>query len=293
MTQESARNMGWALWNVTKTGLMLTGLLAVFTWLSSGSLGIAVGLGTLRGASFGAPDARVGALGPGSEIFGAMRPESIKAGTAALADGNGARDPSGNEHLRVADYLARKYRVALDSTRSIVASAYVSARDLGVDPALVLAVMGIESRMNPLAASPMGAVGLMQIIPRFHADKLEDMGGIEAALDPAANIRVGTMILKDYLRRFGGLEAGLKAYSGATGDDFGYAAKVMAERDRIKAVAGGDKVAPAAVPVRPPAPPPASERVAPETGPEPTVSRGCEPQNPLACPSLRESDAAT
>ncbi|MBL8380442.1 MAG: transglycosylase SLT domain-containing protein [Burkholderiales bacterium] len=289
MTQESARNMGWALWEVTKAGLMLTGLLAVFTWLSADTLGVA----PVQGARAGAQDARAAALGHGAALFGAMRPESISAGTAALADGDGKRDVAGSEHSRVADYLARKYRVALDSTRSIVASAYVSARDLGVDPALVLAVMGIESRMNPLAASPMGAVGLMQIIPRFHADKLEDVGGMAAALDPAANIRVGTMILKDYLQRFGGVEAGLKAYSGATGDDFGYAAKVLAERDRIKAVANGNKVAPAAVPVRLPASPPSGEQAAPQGAPEPTVRLGCDPQNPLACPSLRESDAAT
>lgn len=289
MTQESARSMGWALWEVTKAGLMLTGLLAVFTWLSSDTLGVA----PVQGARAGVQDARAVPPGPGAALFGAMRPESISAGTAALADGDVKRDPAGSEHARVADYLARKYRVALDSTRSIVASAYVSARDLGVDPALVLAVMGIESRMNPLAASPMGAVGLMQIIPRFHADKLEDVGGMAAALDPAANIRVGTMILKDYLQRFGGVEAGLKAYSGATGDDFGYATKVLAERDRIRAVASGNKVAPAAVPARAPAAPSSAAQPAPQAMPEPTVRLGCEPQNPLACPSLRESDAAT
>ena len=59
----------------------------------------------------------------------------------------------------------------------------------------------------------------------------------EAVLNPVANIRVGTRILKDYLQRFGGVESGLRAYSGATADDFGYAAKVLAERDRLKAAA--------------------------------------------------------
>jgi soluble lytic murein transglycosylase-like protein len=51
----------------------------------------------------------------------------------------------------------------------------------------------------------MGAVGLMQVIPKYHLDKFEELGGPEAVLNPLANIRVGAMILKDTMQRFGGL----------------------------------------------------------------------------------------
>jgi hypothetical protein len=86
----------------------------------------------------------------------------------------------------------------------------------------------------------MGAQGLMQVIPRYHLDKFEELGGKDAVLNPVANIKVGALILKDYISRFGGVEAGLKAYSGAaaTDDDGGYAEKVLDERERIRSAAG-------------------------------------------------------
>jgi soluble lytic murein transglycosylase-like protein len=82
----------------------------------------------------------------------------------------------------------------------------------------------------------MGAVGLMQVIPRFHADKLE--GSDPAAyIEPRTNIDVGARILKEYITR-GGTEAdGLQMYNGATDDPAkSYANKVIGERDRLRQV---------------------------------------------------------
>ena len=124
----------------------------------------------------------------------------------------------------------------------LVRAAYLSGKETGVDPNLILSVMAIESRFHPFAESPMGAKGLMQVIPKFHMDKFDRLGGRDAVLNPVANIKVGAMILQDYIRRFGGVEAGLKMYSGATGDDFGYPSKVLAERDRLAAAGAGKLV---------------------------------------------------
>jgi len=49
----------------------------------------------------------------------------------------------------------------------------------------------------------MGAKGLMQVIPRFHQDKLDALGGEDSVLDPMTNIMVGARILKDAVRRGG------------------------------------------------------------------------------------------
>jgi soluble lytic murein transglycosylase-like protein len=86
----------------------------------------------------------------------------------------------------------------------------------------------------------------MQVIPKYHLDKFEEMGGKEAVLNPVANIKVGALILKDYITRFGGVEAGLKAYSGAalSEEDYGYAGKVLGERERIRAASGVGKAMP-------------------------------------------------
>jgi soluble lytic murein transglycosylase-like protein len=98
----------------------------------------------------------------------------------------------------------------------------------------VLAVISVESRFNPIAESVAGAKGLMQIIPRYHQAKLVDFGGEAALWDPEANIRLGTVILQEYVYRAGTLQAGLQYYNGAFWDGRAqYAQKVMAERARL------------------------------------------------------------
>jgi soluble lytic murein transglycosylase-like protein len=80
----------------------------------------------------------------------------------------------------------------------------------------------------------MGAKGLMQVMPNHHQDKLAAHGGVDAVLDPMTNILTGAMILKDYVRRGGSIEAGLQMYVGAYGDDSNpYPQKVLAEKDRL------------------------------------------------------------
>ncbi len=133
------------------------------------------------------------------------------------------------------DSLSRRFLIASEATASIVSAAYRAADAAGLDPLLVLAVISIESRFNPLAESTMGAKGLMQIIPRFHRAKLAVHGGDQALLDPESNIEVGTRILQEYIDRTGTLEAGLQFYNGALSDPSAkYAQKVMAERLRLE-----------------------------------------------------------
>jgi soluble lytic murein transglycosylase-like protein len=135
------------------------------------------------------------------------------------------------------DYLARRFSIAAAPTALVVGTAFRAAEQSGLDPLLVLAVISIESRFNPIAESVMGAKGLMQIIPKYHMNKLERHGGEDAVLDPESNILVGTRILQEYIHRSGSLEAGLQLYNGATRDyTAGYAQKVMAERARLERV---------------------------------------------------------
>lgn len=144
----------------------------------------------------------------------------------------------------VTSWLAKRYRVATDATDMLVSAAYLTAKEIKLDPLLILSVMAIESGFNPFAESPVGAQGLMQVMSKVHRDKFEDHGGVKAALNPVANIKVGSLILKDYVKRGGSVEAGLKLYvgAGAFDSDAGYGAKVLAEYRRLKEVAMGKKV---------------------------------------------------
>jgi hypothetical protein len=140
-----------------------------------------------------------------------------------------------NEQRALTDFISRRYRVANDAIAGFVATAYRAGLEAKVDPLLILAVMAIESRYNPVAESHMGARGLMQIIPKFHLEKLVDHGGESALLDPEVNIQVGARILREYTRRFGDVETGLQMYAGAFDQPTSqYSAKVLAERARLE-----------------------------------------------------------
>ena len=106
--------------------------------------------------------------------------------------------PLDREQQAVAEFIAKRYRVAEDAAAGFVAIAYRAGEQHRVDPLLILAVMAIESRYNPVAESVMGARGLMQIIPRYHPEKLEPHGGEQVLLEPEVNILVGAQILREY-----------------------------------------------------------------------------------------------
>ena len=134
----------------------------------------------------------------------------------------------------LATFVARHYRVARESARDMVHAAFREGRQNGVDPVLILAVIAVESRFNPIAESEQGAVGLMQIVPRFHMDKVE-AASAPSFLPPRANIAIGARILKESIRRGGGEAAGLQLYNGSFDDETrAYANRVLAERRRLE-----------------------------------------------------------
>ena len=158
--------------------------------------------------------------------------------------------PRAETERRLATYLARRYLVALADTQRVVRAAYQAAQEVGLDPLLLLAVAAVESSFNPRAESDMGAKGLMQIIPKYHPEKLRLAGGDAALFDPEASMRLGALILEEYVRRTGSLRDGLQFYNGAYFDTSAqYTRKVMAERARLEAVVRGfDAVRQAALP---------------------------------------------
>lgn len=133
------------------------------------------------------------------------------------------------------NHVARRYRVSSEVLVPIFHTAQESARELGLDPLLIIAVIGVESSFNPFSQSVVGAQGLMQVMPRFHVDKLPEGAGELPFFDPVTNVQVGARILRESISRHGGLIPGLQQFGGAINDPTQrYARKVLAERQRLE-----------------------------------------------------------
>jgi soluble lytic murein transglycosylase-like protein len=88
-----------------------------------------------------------------------------------------------------------------------------ASRRYRLDPALVLAVVGVESGFRPSAVSPKGAQGLMQLMPRTAAAL-----GVADPLDPEQNLDAGVRHLESLLKLYNGdLTRALAAYNAGSG----------------------------------------------------------------------------
>lgn len=95
------------------------------------------------------------------------------------------------------------------------------AEAYALEESLVYAVIKAESDFDPEAVSPVGAVGLMQLMPETFAWMQSHVGGeydADALRDPAVNIRFGCALLRLLLDEYGDLRTALCAYNAGMGN---------------------------------------------------------------------------
>ncbi len=99
-----------------------------------------------------------------------------------------------------------------------------------LDPELVTAIILVESSARPEARSPKGAMGLMQVMPYWHA--MLGMAGNSSTLE--SNIEAGCLILASNIRRLGE-EDGISSYFwGSQIRGLGYLERVRAARSSVR-----------------------------------------------------------
>jgi soluble lytic murein transglycosylase-like protein len=180
------------------------------------------------------PQIESAALNPTNHAFSQIQKEAER---VPEQDALESRMPADGKLLALAEFVSKRYRVSLDATLELVSAAYVAGEQTGLDPLLILAVMAVESRFNPIAESVAGAKGLMQVIPRYHMEKIIASGGEKAVLEPEINILLGARILRDYIVRSGDLTTGLQMYNGASDNGSNqYAEKVISEKQRLQQI---------------------------------------------------------
>lgn len=111
-----------------------------------------------------------------------------------------------------------------------------TAHSYGLDPALAIAVIWRESCYQSDAIGDNGqAIGLMQIQPRWHRDRMDRLG-VTDLTDPRDNILVGCDILSEVIGQYG-VTSGLTYYRwGRVDADGAYAAEVLQYAEKMKGV---------------------------------------------------------
>lgn len=90
-----------------------------------------------------------------------------------------------------------------------------------LDLRLILALIYVESRYDPFAVSPVGAMGLMQILPATGKELAGKLGiewqGPETLFNPVVNVRLGIVYVKQLTNRYKKVSTALAAYNWGMG----------------------------------------------------------------------------
>ncbi len=110
--------------------------------------------------------------------------------------------------LKTIGLNSQKLNVSVDER--IENAIEISSKKYGVDEKLIKAIIKVESNFDPKVVSPVGAKGLMQLMP----ENCRDLG-VSDPFNIEQNIDGGVRHIKEYLDRYkGNMEMALMAYNG-------------------------------------------------------------------------------
>jgi soluble lytic murein transglycosylase-like protein len=139
---------------------------------------------------------------------------------------------------KAARYIAKNFQIAHEAAELIAEEAFKMGKANRVDPLLLLAIIGVESRFNPIAGSSAGAKGMTQVMPKAHPEKIATLEKTHGhILNIGDNIDVGAKVMGEYLRKFDNNSVlALQQYNGSLDDENrAYSAKVLLLLAKLKA----------------------------------------------------------
>ncbi len=129
-------------------------------------------------------------------------------------------DPGSEEGI-VAELRARHTALADHELAPLARAIIAESKRHGLDPTLVMAVIHVESRGYHLAVSPVGARGLMQLMPETGEELASKLGlpwrSPNSLFDPILNVKLGTAYLKQLTDRYASVTTALAAYNWGPG----------------------------------------------------------------------------
>ena len=140
------------------------------------------------------------------------------------------RGPRASVTVDINSFNAIEARHAYDSLINEAAARY------HLDPAMIRAVMQAESAFNAMAVSPVGAMGLMQLMPDVAAEQ-----GADDPMDPRQNIMAGSRYLRQLLNACrGNVKLALASYNAGPGavKKYGSVPPFKETRNYVKKITG-------------------------------------------------------
>ncbi len=136
-------------------------------------------------------------------------------------------------------HLAKEYKLNSPYTKEILYTLYNETEKAKIDPLLFLSVIEVESSFDQFAKSHVGAIGLSQVMPQYHQNKIRVIEKENLDLwSVRGNIKVGVKVLQEYISMSdGNIEEALQRYNGSLNDlSRKYARKVLTSFKKYKSL---------------------------------------------------------
>lgn len=143
-----------------------------------------------------------------------------------------------SKHSALVDYATRvNSNLTTKDASNIISKLEQWSDKFDVELSLLVAIMKVESAFDAHAISNAGALGLMQVIPYWHLNKIKkakEIVGTPEIFDIETNTFIGTWVLKGCMETHSSTKKALLCYNGSLNSPNGYDEKVISTKNEIE-----------------------------------------------------------